>query len=410
MYDGDLLLGFSKVTRDLTERKLAEEELRQGRDLLEERVQQRTLELKQLEQELRQKVEELAQADRRKNEFLATLAHELRNPLAPLRHALQLLALADDDREIRRKSRGIMERQIGQMVLLIDDLLDVSRITRNNLPLRKERLELATAIQSAVESIRPLLEAAGHELTVALPPEPVHLDADPTRLTQIFSNLLNNAVKYTDAGGHIRVAAETEGSEVVVSVRDSGIGIAAEHLPHVFEMFSQVTPALERTAGGLGIGLALVRGLVELHGGKVVARSAGLGHGSELIVRLPAATAPASAPTQPGSEPLSPSGAQRRILIADDNLDSTEALGMILTHLGYRVQTAHDGLAAVQAAATFLPEVALLDIGMPELNGYEAARRIRQLPGGWDMVLVAVTGWGQDEDKRQAREAASIII
>jgi PAS domain S-box-containing protein len=405
VHDSGRLLGFSKVTRDLTERKLAEEELRRGRDLLEERVQTRTAELKRLEQELRQKVEELALADRRKNEFLATLAHELRNPLAPLRHALQLLTLADDDREVRRKARSVMERQIGQMVLLIDDLLDVSRITRNKLQLRKERLELATAIQSAVETIRPLLEAAGHELTVTLPPEPIHLDADPTRLTQIFSNLLNNAVKFTEPGGHIHVAAETQGSEVVVSVRDTGIGIAAEHLPHLFEMFSQVTPALERTAGGLGIGLALVRGLVELHGGNVVAHSAGLGQGSELIVRLPVSTAPARAQSQPGDERDPLSGAQRRILVADDNLDSAEVLSMVLEHVGYQVQTAHDGLAAVRAAATFLPEVALLDIGMPGLNGYEAARRIREQPGGWDMVLVAITGWGQDDDKRQAREA-----
>ncbi|HEV7505369.1 MAG TPA: ATP-binding protein [Thermoanaerobaculia bacterium] len=405
MHDGGRLLGFSKVTRDLTERKLAEEKLRQGRDLLEERVQTRTAELKQLEQELRQKVEELALADRRKNEFLATLAHELRNPLAPLRHALQLLNQADDDREVRRKARGVMERQIGQMVLLIDDLLDVSRITRNKLQLRKERLELATAIQSAVESIRPLLEASGHELTVALPPEPVYLDADPTRLTQIFTNLLNNAVKYTEAGGHIHVAAETQGSEVVVSVRDNGIGIAAEHLPHLFEMFSQVTPALERTAGGLGIGLALARGLVELHGGSIVAHSAGLGQGSELIVRLSVSTAPARAQSQPGAEKDPLSGAQRRILIADDNLDSVEILSMVLEHVGYQVQTAHDGLEAVRAAAAFLPEVALLDIGMPRLNGYEAARRIREQPGGWDIVLVAITGWGQEDDKRQAREA-----
>ncbi|HSS48640.1 MAG TPA: ATP-binding protein, partial [Thermoanaerobaculia bacterium] len=248
-------------------------------------------------------------------------------------------------------------------------------------------------------------ETAGHELTVALPPEPVHLDADPTRLAQIFINLLNNAVKYTEAGGHIHLAAERQGSEVVVSVRDTGIGITGEHLPHLFEMFSQVAPALERTAGGLGIGLALVRGLVELHGGNVEARSAGLSQGSEFIVRLPASTPPARAQSQPGAEQDSLSGSQRRILIADDNRDAVEILSIVLEHVGYEVQTAHDGLAAVQAAAACHPDVALLDIGMPGLNGYEAARRIREQPGGGDMVLVAITGWGQEEDKQRAREA-----
>ena len=405
LYDRGRLLGFSKVTRDLTERKRAEEELQQERDLLEERVRERTTELTRLEQELRQKVEELAAADRRKDEFLATLAHELRNPLAPLRHALQLLHLAEDDPDLRKKARGVMERQLAQMVRLIDDLLDMSRITRNKLQLRKERIELATAIQSALEAVRPLVETAGHEVTVALPPEPVHLDADLTRLTQIFTNLLNNAVKYTKAGGHIRLAAERQGDEAVVSIRDTGIGISAEHLPHLFEMFSQVAPALERSTGGLGIGLALVRGLVELHGGSVEAHSAGLGQGSELVVRLPVAAAPAPAPSQPGAEPRSPSGARRRILIADDNLDSVEVLSLVLEHAGYEVRTAHDGLEAVQAAATFRPDVALLDIGMPGLNGYEAARRIREQSGGWDMVLVAITGWGQKGDKRRAREA-----
>ncbi len=405
LHDRGRLLGFSKVTRDLTERKRAEEELQQERDLLEERVQERTAELVRLEQELRLKVEELAVADRRKDEFLATLAHELRNPLAPLRHALQLLHLAEDNPDLNRKARGVMERQLAQMVRLIDDLLDVSRITRNKLQLRKERIELATAVQSALEAIRPLVETAGHEITVALPPEPVHLDADLTRLTQIFTNLLNNAVKYTEAGGHIRLAAERQGDEVVVSIRDTGIGISAEHLPHLFEMFSQVAPALERSTGGLGIGLALVRGLVGLHGGSVAAHSAGLGHGSELVVRLPVAAAPAPAPSQPGAEQHSPSGARRRILIADDNLDSVEVLSLVLEHAGYEVRMAHDGPEAVQAAATFRPDVALLDIGMPGLNGYEAARRIREQPGGWDMVLVAITGWGQADDKRRAREA-----
>jgi PAS domain S-box-containing protein len=405
VYNHGRLVGFSKVTRDLTEKKRAEEELQQERDLLEQRVEARTAELTRLEQELRQKVEELGAADRRKDEFLATLAHELRNPLAPLRHALQLLHLADGDPALHEKARGVMERQLAQMVRLIDDLLDVSRITRNKLQLRKERIELASVVQSAMEAIRPLIATSGHELTVALPPEPVHLDADPTRLTQIFTNLLNNAVKYTEPGGRIRLAAERQGSEVMVSVRDTGIGITDEHLPHLFEMFSQAAPALERSTGGLGIGLALVRGLVELHGGSVEAHSAGLGQGSEFIVRLPVAAAPVRAPSQPGALENSPSEARRRILIADDNQDSVEVLSVVLEHFGYEVRTAHDGLQAVQAAAAFRPDVALLDIGMPGLNGYQAARRIREQPGGWDMALVAITGWGQEDDKRRAREA-----
>jgi PAS domain S-box-containing protein len=421
MYEGGRLYGFSKVTRDLTERRRAEEEVQRSRDQLEKRVEERTAELLQRSAEIEQLVGELEEADRRKNEFLATLAHELRNPLAPIRHAVQLLRLALDGQlaqpplqqqldqpPVQQQALGLIERQVGQMVRLIDDLLDVSRITKNKLQLRKERVELAAAIRSALETSRPLIDKAGHELTVLLPPEPVYLDADLTRLAQVFTNLLNNSTKYTESGGRIRLTAETRDGEVVVSVRDTGVGITAEHLPHLFEMFSQAAPALERSGGGLGIGLALARGVVELHGGSIAAQSEGLGRGSELIVRLPVAAAPAELPQQPqpaGTSEEPRPGPGYRILIADDNRDSADSLSLLLKLTGYEVWTARDGLEAVEAALTHDPDVVLLDIGMPKLNGYEAARRIRQQPRGERMLLVAITGWGQEDDKQRAREA-----
>jgi PAS domain S-box-containing protein len=382
------IIGAVNMLVDITERKRTEQELRH------------------LERELREKVEALAEADRRKNEFLATLAHELRNPLAPLRHGLQLLRLAEDDPVIRRQAREMMERQLGQMVRLVDDLLDVSRITSRKLRLRKETVDVAIALQSAVETARPLLEEAGHELTVTLPAEPAYLEADLTRLAQVFVNLLHNAAKYTPQGGRVWLAAERRDGEVVISVRDNGIGITAEHLPHLFEMFSQAAPALERSDGGLGIGLSLVRGLVELHGGTVEAHSEGLGQGSEFVVRLPMTEAPVTAGRHPaGEKTLAGSRPMCRILVADDNRDSADGLGTLLELKGFEVITAHDGLGAVQSAATFRPDVALLDIGMPGLNGYEAALRIRQTPWGKNMVLIAITGWGQEEDKQRAKEA-----
>ena len=412
VYDGGRLCGFSKVTRDLTERRRMEEELRQGRDLLELRIQERTAELMRANEELQhhsQRIErllgELKLADRRKNEFLATLAHELRNPLSPIRHAVQLLRLAQGDPDRHQQSLTMIERQVGQMVRLIDDLLDIARITNDKLALRKERIELAAAVASALETTQPLLEESGHELTVTLPPEPVYLDADLTRLAQVFVNLLNNAAKYTERGGRIELMAETGGGEVVVRLRDNGIGIAPEHLPHLFEIFSQTAPALERSSGGLGVGLALARGLVGLHGGSIEGHSAGPGQGSEFVVRLPFAGAdpvPAS-PAAPSGERQRTAG--RRILIADDNRDAAESLSLLLEYLGHEVSTAHDGLQAIEAAASGHPEVALLDIGMPELNGYEVAEHIRRQPWGQGMVLVAITGWGQEDDKRRAREA-----
>jgi CheY-like chemotaxis protein len=257
-----------------------------------------------------------------------------------------------------------------------------------------------------VEAARPSVEAQAHELTVTLPTPPVYLDADPVRLAQVFSNLLTNAAKYTDRGGHVRLTAERHGGEVVVSVKDSGIGIAAEHLPRLFEMFSQVAPARERSQGGLGIGLSLVKGLVEMHGGTVEARSEGLGKGSEFIVRLPAAEAPAERTPRPsGDGERGRGGRRRRILVVDDNPDAAASLAIMLRLAGHEVHAVHDGQEGVEAAAWFKPGVAFLDLGMPRLNGLEAARHIRAQPWGQNMVLVAVTGWGQEEDKRRASEA-----
>ena len=362
--------------------------------------------LKEAEQSLRRNEEILREADRRKDEFLATLAHELRNPLAPIRNAVALLRNASDDPAVMEEARKIMDRQVGQMVRLIDDLLDISRVTRGKLNLRKERLELSAAVRSAVEESQPLIQASGHELTITLPQESVVLDADPTRLAQILSNLLCNAAKYQDKGGHIWLTAEQHDAEVLVSVRDTGIGIDADHLPHIFEMFSQAAPALERSQGGLGIGLALVRGLVDLHGGTIAAHSNGPGMGSEFVVRLPVLNVGMERPTEvpirdQARQPLS----KHRILVVDDNTDSATSLAMILGRLGHEVRTAHDGLEAVQAAAAFHPDVVLLDIGLPKLNGYDAAKRMREQLVDHKMAIIALSGWGQERDRQRALEA-----
>ncbi len=350
--------------------------------------------------------EALLEADRRKNEFLATLAHELRNPLAPLRNSLEVVRLSGDSPQTFQRVREIMERQVQQMTRLLDDLLDVSRIAHGKLVLRKERIELQAVVRGAVETSRPLIERGEHELAIALPAEPVYLDADPVRLAQVFSNVLNNAAKYTEHGGHIRLTGERQGNEVVVSVKDDGIGIAAEMLPRLFDIFSQAKPALERSQGGLGIGLSLVCGLVELHGGRIEARSAGPGQGSEFLVHLPvAATEPIqqAPPRSAGGEQPRPE--KCRLLIVDDLRDSADSLAMMLKIMGHQVHTAYDGEEAVAAAARFRPDVVLLDIGMPKLNGYDACRRIREQPWGQAMFLIALTGWGQEEDRRRTQEA-----
>ncbi|HEY0791253.1 MAG TPA: GAF domain-containing protein [Chthoniobacterales bacterium] len=348
---------------------------------------------------------DLQDMNRRKDEFLATLAHELRNPLAPLRHGLALLKT--DDAEASVETYGVMDRQLQQMVRLVDDLLDVSRITRDRIELRKEPVPLEQAIQSATEISRPLIDAAGQTLTVTLPAQPVYLLADPTRLAQVFSNLLNNASKYTEPRGRIILSAEQEGGQVRVSVADTGIGIRREMLPRVFDLFTQEDRSLERSQGGLGIGLTLVRRLVEMHGGSIEARSAGLGQGSEFIVHLPALSGwEASAALQAKTPRGSVSAAlARRILVVDDNRDSATTLAKLLRRRGHEIAMAFDGEEAVAVAAGFRPEVVLLDIGLPKLNGYEAGRRILLQAAPEGPTLIALTGWGQEEDRHRALEA-----
>jgi PAS domain S-box-containing protein len=345
----------------------------------------------------------LREADRRKNEFLATLAHELRNPLAPIRNGLQVQRLANE-RAVQEQAREMMERQLGQLVRLVDDLLDISRISRNRLELRKAHLPLTSVIENGVETARPLIDSKGQTLTITLPPEPISLDADLTRLAQVFWNLLNNSAKYTDPGGRIALSAERQGSEAVVTVRDTGIGIPKEALPGLFTLFSQVDPSLERSQGGLGIGLALVKGLVEMHGGSVEARSAGAGQGSEFVVRLPVAPELEQA-EEPRTEASRAGSAKRRVLVVDDNRDSAASLAMMLSLVGHDTRTAHDGLEAAELAEAFRPDMILLDIGLPKLNGYDTCRHIREQPWGKSINIVAVTGWGQEDDRRRSHDA-----
>lgn len=347
---------------------------------------------------------ELRQADQRKDEFLATLAHELRNPLAPIRNGLQVLRLAGSGGELGNQARSMMERQLNQMVRLVDDLLDVSRITRNKLQLRTERVSLAAVINIAVETSRPLMEQAGHTFSLTLPSAPIYLDADLTRLAQVFSNLLNNAAKYTEPGGHISLTGVLKGAEVIVEVRDNGLGIPADALLRIFELFSQVDSHKERAQGGLGIGLTLVRRLVEMHGGTIAAQSDGPGRGSQFIVQLPIAKATPQESTSQGNDGLSAS-VKRRILVVDDNCDSAMSLGMMLNLMGNETHLEHDGLAAVEAAEKFRPDMILLDIGLPKLNGYDACRLIRQRPWSRQIVIIALTGWGQEEDRRRSQDA-----
>ena len=347
---------------------------------------------------------ELREADRQKDEFLATLAHELRNPLAPIRNGLQVLRLADAGSAIGEEARSMMERQVSQMVRLVDDLLDISRITRDKIELRKERVPLASVVHNAVETSRPLIEEGGHTFSLTLPAEPVYVDADPTRLAQVFSNLLNNAAKYTEPGGEIALVAELNDGEAILRVKDNGLGIPAEAMPTLFEMFSQVEHNMERAQGGLGIGLTLVRRLVEMHGGTVTAHSDGAGRGSEFVVSLPIHKPPCRRLLASENDKLTAT-THRRILVVDDNRDSATSLAMMLKLLGSEVSMAHDGVEAVEAAEQVRPDVILLDIGLPKLNGYEVCRRIREQAWSSGMVIIALTGWGQEEDRRRSAEA-----
>ncbi len=359
------------------------------------------------EEELRWLAAELSEVDRRKNEFLATLAHELRNPLAPVRTAVEILRRKGPADAELQWTQDIIDRQLDTLTRLIDDLMDVSRINQGKVELQREQVELQKIVQGAVETSRPLIEEMGHELTVSLPPEPVIVDVDQTRMAQVLTNLLNNAAKYTERGGRIDLRAELQGSEVVLSVADTGIGIAAEKLPTIFEMFSQVEGALSRSQGGLGIGLCLVKQLVEMHGGGVEAKSVGPGMGSEFLVRLPivldAQTVRDEVSEDDGCEAQATSGL--RILMVDDNLDIARVMTVILAMWGYRVHTAYDGEEAVTAAREFQPDVVLCDIGLPGLNGYEACRLMKAQAWHPKMVLIAISGWGQDEDRRKSEEA-----
>jgi PAS domain S-box-containing protein len=356
--------------------------------------------------ERKRALDALRDADRRKNQFLATLAHELRNPLAPVRNAVQLLRQKENTGREADLAHGIIDRQVDHLARLIEDLMDVSRISHNKLELRKERVTLSEVIAGAIESSRPLIEANRHKLSVTLPQEPLILDADTIRLSQVFMNLLTNAAKYTPPGGDIRLTATREGSDVLVRVVDNGIGLTPEQKPYLFEMFFQTQDVLQRTQGGLGIGLAIVRHLVELHGGSVTVRSDGPNEGSEFTVRLPL-SADQSTARSPSTkaESSSPTLDGRRILVVDDNKDAALSLAGLLQLSGAEVHTAHDGEQALGLAAQMEFDVVILDIGLPEKNGYEVAREIRTLPWGPEAVLLALTGWGQAEDRALSKEA-----
>lgn len=346
----------------------------------------------------------LLEQDRRKDEFIATLSHELRNPLAPIRAAAKVIASPQISPEQCGRAQRIIERQVTHMALLLDDLLDVARITQGKLRLKKERLALVDVVDAAVEAVRPTLDGKNQQLSLRLPDQAALLDADHLRLSQIVSNLLTNASKYSGPGSHIDLTCTVHGDTLSLSVKDDGIGIAPESIAGIFEMFSQVDGVAGRFDGGLGIGLALVKGLAALHGGTVEARSEGLGRGSEFVVRLPlAGTEPAT--SSPVSQPTPSATVRQRVLIADDNRDAAESLALLLELAGHEVRVAHLGRAAISLARAFRPDTALLDIGMPDLSGYEVAQELRREPWGTGVQLIAVTGWGQDEDRRRALEA-----
>jgi signal transduction histidine kinase len=393
--------GFVELVRK-TERLRRLERAEAERRLAQER-QRWELERSQEEAERqRRRAEQLADLDRRKDEFLAMLAHELRNPLAPIRNALHVLSTPGADEASLRQAIDMMGRQVHTLVRLVDDLLDVSRITRGKIQLRKEPADLGAVLGRAVETARPLIESNRHALTVALPAEPIKLQADATRLEQVFANLLNNAAKYTERGGRISLAAERSGGEAVVRVRDNGFGIPADLLPRVFELFTQADRTLDRAEGGLGIGLTLVRSLVEMHGGTVQAFSDGPGKGSEFVVHLP--VLPRSQVLIDPPPPATENGVASRVLVVDDNRDSADSLAVLVRLWGHEARTAHEGLSAVKAARAYRPEAVLLDIGLPGLDGYEVARQLRR-DLGHEVLLVALTGYGQDEDRRKSREA-----
>jgi signal transduction histidine kinase len=349
----------------------------------------------------------LREANSRKDDFLAILAHELRNPLAPLRNALHLLSLDNGSTATRAQAHSMMERQLGQMVLLVDCLMDAARIARGNLTIQKERIDIITVIHSAVEDTRPMIEEYGHALTVTLPDGPVYVEGDPIRLAQVFSNLLRNAAKYTPKGGDIWVAGRQREEEIIVEVHDNGVGIPAEMLDRIFDPFTQIDhPGGRVSQGGLGIGLSLVKGMLEMHDGGVDVHSDGPGRGSMFVAVLP--TLPESQQAVPASVPRIrriPGIGSRRILVVEDNADSAASLALMLQYMGHETRTAPDGVAALAIAAEFLPQVILLDIGLPKLSGYDAAQLIREQPWGQGIFMIALTGWGHDEARRRAAAA-----
>lgn len=373
------VIGASKIVRDVTERK-------------------------RLEDNLRKLAADLAETDRRKNEFLATLAHELRNPLAPISNMMEVVKRAGSDGELLKQAHETIERQLAQMVRLVDDLLDLNRITHDRLELRRSEVELAPVIHQAVEVARPLIDEAGQKLTIDLPDEAIYLNADSARLAQVFGNLLNNSCKYTRPNGAISLSANRNGNdEVTVSVKDNGAGIPSDKIDSIFDMFMQVDRNSDQSQSGLGIGLTLVKRLVEMHGGSIEVSSAGEGQGSEFVVHLPVSNKPAEA-----SAPVSavaPASSQRRILIVDDNRDSADSLAMLFEITGNQTYLAHDGIEAIESIEKYRPEVVLLDIGLPKLDGHEVCRRVREQPWGKDIRIIALTGWGQEDDRRKSEEA-----
>ena len=373
------VIGASKIVRDVTDRR-------------------------RLEDDLRRLAADLSENDRRKNEFLATLAHELRNPLAPMSNMLEVVKHANGDGNVLKQAHDTIERQLGQMVRLVDDLLDLNRITHDRLELRRSEVELSSVIQQGVEVARPLIDAAGHELTIDLPDRPVYLNADRARLAQLFGNLLNNSCKYTRSNGKILLSAKLDGDQVVVAVKDNGAGIPPDKLDTIFDMFMQVDRSAARSQGGLGIGLTLVKRLAEMHGGTIEAKSGGEGHGSEFVVTLPVLhKAAGAAPVASDAAVHSPP--KRRILIVDDNKDSADSLALLLEITGNQTYMAHDGEEAVEAVEKYRPEVVLLDIGLPRLDGHEVCRRVREQPWGRNILIIALTGWGQEDDRRKSKEA-----
>jgi PAS domain S-box-containing protein len=375
LYDPERRLrGFAKITRDLTDRK---------------------------------RVERLEENERQMNEFLAMLGHELRNPLAPIRNALSVLQMDHPDEATLGRSTSVIDRQITHLTRLVDDLLDLSRITRGKIALQREPLELTRLLRDAAEASRPLMDARGQTFEVALPNAPLWVEGDIIRLSQVVVNLLNNAAKFTPERGRIRLTAEREDSEVAIRVRDTGIGIPADLMPKIFELFTQGDHSLDRSQGGLGIGLTLVHRLVEMHGGTVRAHSPGLNRGSEFVIRLPALIVQPSPGDEAsgGQEAADERAATRRVLVVDDNEDAAETMAILFQFWGHEVRTAYDGPTALTVAAEYQPEIVLLDIGLPGMTGYEVAQQLRRMPGLESVLLVAVTGYGQEQDRRRSREA-----